>query len=223
MNTQQKIPKGSFIFCIIMAIISLTIAATLQVKIHNETEGLERIDAVVTSVGEIIYVTYEFNGTTYEDMPVVMTQGAEVGKTISVYIDPANPGIAASKDTNTSMFIAFLVVAVIMLVAGVAGLIVRKHILGKDYDAIIERNKYIYAIVDNVVYETSITDEEGRHPFFIHCHYEDFNGKTRHKYVSPPIYTNPNKYLEANKNQVKIYIKGKNYRKYRFDVKQFDM
>ena len=71
--------------------------------------------------------------------------------------------------------------------------------------------------MDRVVYETSVTDENGRHPFVLYCHYEDFHGRRKHDYVLNDIYDNPNAYLAAHKNKLKLYIKGKNYRKYRFD------
>lgn len=35
-----------------------------------------------------------------------------------------------------------------------------------DVDMIVEGGKYIYVDVDRVVYETSVTDENGRHPLY---------------------------------------------------------
>lgn len=52
-----------------------------------------------------------------------------------------------------------------IFLAGLAGLIIRHNVMG-DVDMIVEGGKYIYVDVDRVVYETSVTDENGRHPLY---------------------------------------------------------
>ena len=220
MDNEKKetriIPKGSFIFCIAVGIIALAITTFFFYTMNSGKQSKIKTTAKVVSVGESVYVDYSYNGLDFKNVELVMMDPPSEGDTITVYLDKDDFSSAVSYDISLKITLIFLVVGIIFSLSGALGFILRRKIMGK-VDTIIQAGKFIYVHVDKVVYETSITSEDGRHPFILYCHYEDFKGKHKHDYVLDNIYVNPNAYLAANKNQLKLYIKGKNYRKYRFD------
>lgn len=217
----KTIPSGSFKFLIIMGIIVILGALTFLRFSLSTLKGFEKVTANVTSVTGGIYVSYTYNGVKYNNVQVNMTTPPEIGHSLVVYVNPDSPDKADSNQTSKSIFIVLTVFGSVSLACGVFGLILRRKLVGPE-DKIILDGKYIYADVTQVVYETGIKDDNGRHPYILHCHYEDFTGRKKEDYVSPPIYTNPQPYLAVNKNKVKIYIKGNNLKKYRFDLSQFE-
>lgn len=216
-NNSRIIPKGSFIFCIAVGIIAFAITAFCFVTMNAGQKNKVKTQATVVSItGDSVYVDYSYGGLDFRNVELVMFSKPSVGEQITVYLDKEDYSSAVNYSMSRQIAVIFLVVGSVFSLAGIAGLILRRRIMGK-VDTIIQAGKYIYVDVDKVVYETSITSEDGRHPFILYCHYEDFKGMHRHDYVLDNIYTNPNAYLAANKNRLKLYIKGKNYRKYRFD------
>ncbi len=220
MDNEKKdtriIPKGAFIFCIVVGIIILCISLFCFYAMNAGKKAKLKTTAVVVNVEESVYVDYSYGGLDFKNIELVMFHKPSVGETITVYLDKEDYSSAASYDISQRIAVIFLVVGLIFLLSGIGGFLLRRKMMGK-VDIILQGGKYIYVNVDKVVYETSITSEDGKHPFILYCHYEDFTGKHRHEYVLDNIYINPNAYLAANKNQLKLFIKGKNYKKYRFD------
>lgn len=210
------IPKGSFIFCLLVGIIGLGIATFCHIGVANGKRTHLKTDAVVTSAGDTVLVDYTYDGLEFKNKELYAFNTPSVGDHITIYLDKEDYETPINYAISSQIALIFTISGAVFFLAGLAGLIIRHNVMG-DVDMIVEGGKYIYVDVDRVVYETSVTDENGRHPFVLYCHYEDFHGKRKHDYVLNDIYDNPNAYLAAHKNKLKLYIKGKNYRKYRFD------
>lgn len=212
----RKIPKTSFVVCTVAGIALLALAVICRIRLDASKKSFIPIDALVTKVEDNVYVSYTYNTDTYSNVEISMINKPSVGDTIRIYISKEDYAAAVSDDVSGSLIKGFFFTGAIFFTAGAAALILRR-ILGGKTNSILEGGKFIYAEVDEVIYETGTTDKNGAHPYTIRCHYDDFSGKRRQNYVLKDIYTNPNAYLAANKKKVKLYIKGKNYKKYYFD------
>lgn len=220
-SNPSPIPKGSFSFCLFIGVAALAVAVWFGVSLHRIRTSCVTVDATVTQTGEDVLLTYEYNGKTFSDIAFDTSKTLSVGDVLTVYIDPDTPITVIGTDSGNSTFAAFLILGILFSVSGIGGMLLRK-VLMADRDEIIEAGKFIYADLDKVVYETSITDEDGRHPYIIYCHYEDVNGKRLKDYIVPNLYVDPGPYLEAHRNKIKVYVKDGNYRRYRFDLKMFE-
>lgn len=214
----KKIPRGSFYFCIVLGIAFIAISFIYRSRTEFSADVYTKLSATVTSYdGNNTTVDYSYEGKDYHDIYLrSFYKDHFKGQNITIYIYKTSPTYATTHERYDAMFKWFLIAGSVVLVLGIAGMVLRRIILGR-VDEIIEGGKYIYADVDKVVYETNITNDAGLHPYIIYCHYEDFKGVKKHDYVLYNIYTKPYDYLEANKNKVKVYIKGNNYKKYSFD------
>lgn len=218
-KTTLTIPKGTFIFCIIFGVLNLLFATYLSISTAKSSNDYYFIDSIVSKVSEdgSVYVNYSYDGNEYTDIKISkIIDTPSVGDTLSIYISKTDHAAATTDQVNRYIARLIYICGTIFTCTGIICMIIRRIIMGKE-DSIINGGKYIYADVTKVVYEASVSDENGRHPFTIMCHYEDFTGKHSHDYVIKDVYTNPNAYLEANNNKLKLFIKGKNYKKYSFD------
>lgn len=212
MNTasaqNKKIPKASFVFCILIGLILFAVATLFGIRLNRCKKELIALDAVVTRVDQNVYVSYYYNTDDYTNIPVSMINRPSVGETIRIYIDPEDYFAASSDDTSLFMIKSLFITGGIFFLCGTVCLIIRRILCGKS-NPILEGGKFIYADVDEVLYDSP--------SYTIRCHYNDFSGKKRQDYTLKNIDTNPNAYLAANHKKIKLYIKGKNYRKYYFD------
>lgn len=218
-KSTRTIPKGTFIFCIIFGVLNLIFAVFLSVSTTRSRNDFYSVDSTVSKIGAngAVYVNYSYDNQEYKDIIISKIMDTpSVGDSLSIYISKTDYTIATTDQVNRYIAKLIYICGGIFTCTGIICMIIRRILVGKE-DSIINAGKYIYADVTKVVYETSVSDENGRHPFTIMCHYEDFTGKHTHDYVIKDVYTNPNAYLEANNNRLKLFIKDKNYKKYRFD------
>lgn len=205
---RKKIPKTSFIVCILIGLILFAAAGIFNIRLKEYKKTLIELDAVVTKVDKDVYVCYYYNTDDYTNIPISMMNKPNVGDTIRIYIDKEDYFAASSDDTALYMIKSLFIVGCVFFGCGAICLIIRRIICGKS-NPILDAGKFIYADVDEVI--------QDNHSYAIRCHYSDFNGKKRQDYVLGNINTNPAAYLAANQKKIKLYIKGKNYRKYYFD------
>ncbi len=151
--------------------------------------------------------------------------------------------IRAGSTEGESTFIAFLILGLLFVLLGIGSILVANRLNSDATDSIIAEGNYIMADVDQVIYATEIDDREPvnsthgifhtpveedydetaevHHPYIIYCHYINSQGK-RKDYIVPNVWVSPYPYLEKHNNQVKVYIKGNNINKYRFDLTMFE-
>lgn len=219
MNNDKKIrpiPLAPLVVALLVGLVFLAIALVFQVKRVNGLESSVSVEATVTSVDDKIKVSYTYDNVELKDITISLMTTPAVGDKVQIYIDQNDYAIAFSDETSVSIILILTIGGSIAVVLSTIGLLVRFR-LTRGIDKIVAGGKYIYANVDKVIYETQLTNHDGQHPFIIQCHYEDFKGKVHKDYELPPIYHNPQDYIDANKNKVRLYIKGKNYKKYRVD------
>ncbi|MCM1308125.1 MAG: hypothetical protein NC223_05960 [Butyrivibrio sp.] len=207
-NGPKKIPKASFIVCILIGLILFAAAGIFGIRLSEYKKTLIELDAVVTKVDKDVYVSYYYNTDDYTNIPISMMNKPNVGDKIRIYIDREDYFAASSDDTSLYMIKALFIVGCVFFGCGAVCLIIRRIICGKS-NPILEAGKFIYADVDEVIHDNS--------SYTIRCHYTDFNGIKKQDYVLNGINTNPAAYLASNQKKIKLYIKGKNYRKYYFD------
>lgn len=150
---------------------------------------------------------------------------------------------ASGGETSSNVFIAFLVLGILFMVLGIGAIIVAKNLNRNSTDELIREGKFVMCDVDKVVYATELDNrepvhsthgifhtpveedydenEEVLHPYIIYCHYTNQKGK-RKDYIVPNVWVSPYPYLEKHNNQVKVYIKGDNLNRYRFDLTMFE-
>lgn len=204
----KKIPKASFIVCILIGLILIAASGIFNTRLKEYKKNLIELDAVVSKVDKDVYVNYYYNTDDYTNIPVSMINKPKVGDTVKIYIDKEDYFAASSDEVSVYMVKALLIVGCIFSGCGAMCLIIRRIVGGKS-NPILDGGKFIYAEVDEVIRDN--------HTYAIRCHYSDFGGKKRQDYLLNNISVNPDAYLAANQKRIKIYIKGKNYRKYYFD------
>lgn len=204
----KKIPKASFIVCILIGLILIAASGIFNTRLKEYKKNLIELDAVVSKVDKDVYVNYYYNTDEYANIPVSMINKPKVGDTVKIYIDKEDYFAASSDEVSVYMVKALLIVGCIFASCGALCLIIRRIVGGKS-NPILDGGKFIYAEVDEVIRDN--------HTYAIRCHYSDFGGKKRQDYLLNNISVNPDAYLAANQKRIKIYIKGKNYRKYFFD------
>lgn len=204
----KKIPKASFIVCILIGLILIAASGIFNTRLKEYKKNLIELDAVVSKVDKDVYVNYYYNTDDYTNIPVSMINKPKVGDTVKIYIDKEDYFAASSDEVSVYMVKALLIVGCIFAGCGALCLIIRRIVGGKS-NPILDGGKFIYAEVEEVIRDN--------HTYAIRCHYSDFGGKKRQDYLLNNISVNPDAYLAANQRRIKIYIKGKNYRKYYFD------
>lgn len=242
MNQTKKVPKGSFGFCIFIGICGIVLAIFFAIYQNGLAKDYAETSAVITAIEPEVLVTYTYEGEVHEAVKIATSHTLAVGDELTVYVQIADPEYAILSTGSNSTFIAFLVIGILFTVAGVAGLLVAFH-LDANSDSIIDEGNFVWADVDQVVYATEIDDrepvnsahgmfhtpveedydetEEVHHPYIIYCHYTNAKGR-RKDYIVPNVWVDPYPYLERHSNQVKVYIKGNNLNRYRFDLSMFE-
>ena len=225
-RTEKKpIRRGSFFFCIAVGLIVVIIGLIMKATNNASKKDYIEKTATVTSVSDgVMYVSYSHNDKDYSDIAITSAINTkDVGSRLTIYISKDDYSYATTDDLSR-YFVKLLVIAgSIFIAGGVIGLIAKRLVDGKS-DPLIKYEEYIYAVVDKVEYDTSVSNADGSHPYTIYCHYEDFNGKTKCTYELKNIYTKPYDYLEQNKNQVKLFVISKKHiKKYRFDESILDV
>lgn len=120
-------------------------------------------------------------------------------------------------------FYIFIALGVVLILVGIVLLIVRYRTNSENgLNAIVETGRFTYAKVENVFYDTSISNENGDHPYIIRCRYTDFNGQHPHDFIIKDCYRNPAAYIAANNHSIKIYYLDKNFRRYKTDPKLYE-
>lgn len=93
-NIQEEkariIPKGSFIFCLLVGIIGLGIATFCHIGVANGKRTHLKTDAVVTSVGDTVLVDYTYDGLEFKNKELYAFNTPSVGDHITIYLDKEN-------------------------------------------------------------------------------------------------------------------------------------
>ncbi len=217
-NTKKKlrIPLGPIVLALLLGCVFTGLSIFITYSRSSAVDGAVGIKAKVTDASDTVTVTYTYNDIEYKNISIVLFEDPAIGEVIHIYIDPSDPSVAFSDDTYQMLIKIYVGVAIFMFLLGAIPLYLRIR-YGEPVDSYAKVKRFVYADVEKVVYEPSITNKEGEHPYIIHCHYEDFLGKKQKDFTLPPIYVNPYNYLAQKDNRVKLFVKRKNFKRFKVD------
>jgi len=86
----------------------------------------------------------------------------------------------------------------------------------KESQQLLDNGRYIHAEICEIVPNYTVR-VNGKHPYVIHCKYEAMDG-TIHIFKSRNLFFNPESLLKGT--SVKVYMDGKNYKKYYVDIEE---
>lgn len=162
-----------------------------------------------------VYVSYEYDGQTYNDVHYdSYDKTMAVGKNISVYVNPANPG-----QIESGTYTGVLLVAAVGFVFIFAGRAVSGVFGGgsssKQIKQLKETGLRVDAVIESTV-ENSKIKINGRSPFQIHCKYDDPVTGSTYCFVSNNVYGFEQNTFVPGKT-IPVYVDRADYSKYFVD------
>lgn len=159
-----------------------------------------------------VYVTYSYNGTVYDDVPInFYSSNMFEGKEITLLCDPEHPKRlreASVVDLAGLMLLimglAFSLVGGIPIFFSIMKSIQEKQLLKSGY--------VLHAVVDRVEFNTNYS-VNGRHPYVIYCNYRDEYKDITYLFKSDNLWTDPLPIFPPG-SDIEVLVDPKDYSKY---------
>lgn len=190
------------------------------VEIRGVIESIETYRKSNGDTSHRVYVSYTYDGRQYKNMQVnFYSAGMYEGKEIALLCDPRNPDRVVVKGSDLFTIILLTVMGIIFSCVGIISTIrtVRNKTRKKK---VRNTGRALYAIVDEVAYNTSFT-LNGRHPYVIYCSYRDDYRNIVYRFKSENLWVNPEPYLTAG-STIKVYVEENNYKNYYVDTESMN-
>lgn len=163
-----------------------------------------------------VYVTYEFNGMTYENIPLgSYSSDMYEGAVVTILCDPDNP---VDIDNKRMLYFPVILLSIMGVLFGAGGIIpmaisIKKK---KKKENLMRNGRTVYAIVNDVSENPSYS-VNGRHPYKIKCTYTDESGFRKYEFVSGNIWDdNPELDFPVG-SSIRVYVDVNDYSKYYVD------
>lgn len=162
-----------------------------------------------------VYVSYEYDGQTYENVHYNSYDPTmHVGKTISVYVNPEQPGQIES-GSYTAVTILMPMAFIIIFVGTLVSKILGGGSSAKQIKELRENGLRIDAVIETTVENNKIRIN-GKCPFQIHCKYEDSISGSTYYFVSDNIYGFERNVFTTG-SIIPVYVDRTDYGKYFVD------
>ncbi|MGN9019422.1 DUF3592 domain-containing protein [Lachnospiraceae bacterium HCP1S3_C3] len=163
-----------------------------------------------------VYVTYDFDGVTYENIPLgSYTSNMYEGAVITILCDPDNP---VDIDNKGMLYFPVILLSIMGVLFGAGG-IIPIVISGKKKskkENLMRNGRAVYAIV-NEVGENPAYAVNGRHPYKIKCTYTDESTFQKYEFVSGNIWDNNVELDFPVGSSIRVYVDVNDYSKYYVD------
>lgn len=225
MGTEHKIIKIIRIVLAIGAIAMIIGAITIFIQANNVRNHYVTTEAEIVKINEhisgwrrthTVYVNYEYEDNAYENITYnSYNSSMRIGQTISIYVDPANPGDAKSGSYTPIMVLVPAAVLFLFLAKNL-----NKMIGGgssaKTIKGLKESGQKIEALIENTEENQNIKIN-GKRPFRIHCRYDDPMTGNSYKFVSDNIYGFEISAFQKG-DTICVYVDPSDYSKYYVEV-----
>lgn len=203
---------------LIAVIVMFTMFRDFSQTAVNVPAQISAIESYRDSKGRLehrAYVTYEYDGNRYEDVPLnSYSSNMYKGMPITVLCDPQNPSKIQEPGGAAILFAIFGGMGSLFVVIGIVPIVreVKKRKLSENLK---EGGVRLTAYVDEISLNRSF-QMNGRHPYLVFCSYSAPDGKI-YRFKSANIWSNPNLVLNVG-SPVDVYTDAKDYSKYYVDV-----
>ena len=159
-----------------------------------------------------VYVTYSYNGTVYDDVPINFYSSSMFeGKEITLLCDPEHPKrLREASVVDFAGLILLIMGLAFSLVGGIPiALSIKKSVQAKQ---LLKSGYVLQAVVDRVEFNTSYS-VNGRHPYVIYCNYRDEYKDVTYLFKSDNLWTDPLPIFPPG-SDIEVLVDPKDYSKY---------
>ena len=185
-------------------------------KIADEVSArIIRIEEYYDSDNDLrqrVYVTYSYNGTVYDDVPINFYSSSMFeGKEITLLCDPEHPKrLREASVVDFAGLILLIMGLAFSLVGGIPIFFsIKKSVQAKQ---LLKSGYVLHAVVDRVEFNTSYS-VNGRHPYVIYCKYKDEYKDVTYLFKSDNLWTDPLSIFPPG-SDIEILVNPKDYSKY---------
>lgn len=185
-------------------------------KIADEVSArIIRIEEYYDSDNDLrqrVYVTYSYNGTVYDDVPINFYSSSMFeGKEITLLCDPEHPKrLREASVVDFAGLILLIMGLAFSLVGGIPiALSIKKSVQAKQ---LLKSGYVLHAVVDRVEFNTSYS-VNGRHPYVIYCNYRDEYKDVTYLFKSDNLWTDPLPIFPPG-SDIEVLVDPKDYSKY---------
>ena len=190
------------------------------VKISGRITDIEVYRSTGGEIRHSVYVTYEYNGKQYENVPIPSySSRMAVGKEISLYCNPDDPW---QVQADSGLYVGtgiFLGLGLLFTSIG-GGCLIFMTLKSRRKRRIREQGRSIYATVEEIAYNTSFS-MNGVHPYIIYCTYRDEYRDVIHRFKSENLWSNPS-YVFPVGSTIEVKVDEKDYDQYYVNVEEMD-
>lgn len=184
---------------------------------------ITRIDSTYDNDGDehcSVFVSYEYSGERYENVRLnSYSSSMYEGKKISLYCDPENPRhIQAGSMLYFAPIFLLAMGTVFALVGG--GILIPTITAISNRKKIREQGISIYATVEEIAYDTSIT-VNGRHPFALYCIYRDDYKDVTYRFKSGKLWIDPSTVFPVG-SMIEVKVDANDYSKYYVNAEEVE-
>lgn len=168
-----------------------------------------------------VYVTYEYGGRLYENVPISTYSGNMYeGKKITLYCDADNPGNC--REGSMFFFVPILLMSMGACFAfvGVIFLLAFSGIGRAKKRKLMTTGQRLYAVVEQITVNESYT-VNGRHPFLIYCTWNDSYRDVTYRFKSVNLWTDPEAVFPVG-STISVWVDPKDYSKYYVDAEEVE-
>lgn len=185
-------------------------------KIADEVSArIIRIEEYYDSDNDLrqrVYVTYSYNGTVYDDVPINFYSSSMFeGKEITLLCDPEHPKrLREASVVDFAGLILLIMGLAFSLVGGIPiALSIKKSVQAKQ---LLKSGYVLQAVVDRVEFNTNYS-VNGRHPYVIYCNYRDEYKDVTYLFKSDNLWTDPLPIFPPG-SDIEVLVDPKDYSKY---------